>query len=70
MHNLTISNTHKQRTNKLCLVVVSSECVALNDNEKGILAPSGKMSLGGGGGEGQVPLFPLKIDSCFLVPQK
>ena len=69
VHNLTISNTHKQRTNKLCLVVVPSECVALNDNEKGILARSEKMRASRGWGV-QVPLFPLKINSCFLVRQK
>ena len=30
--NLKILNTHKQRTNKLCLVAVANEFVALNDN--------------------------------------
>ena len=33
--NLTILDTHKQRTNKLCLVAVTNEFVALNDNRKG-----------------------------------
>ena len=33
--NLTILNTHKQRTEKLCLVAVANEFVALNDNWKG-----------------------------------
>ena len=33
--NLTILNTHKQRTDKLCLVGVTNEFVALNDNWKG-----------------------------------
>ena len=33
--NLTILNTHKQRTDKLCLVAVANEFVALNDNRKG-----------------------------------
>ena len=33
--NLTILDTHKQRTNKLCLVAVANEFVALNDNRKG-----------------------------------
>ena len=33
--NLTILNTHKQRTDKLCLLVVTNEFVALNDNQKG-----------------------------------
>ena len=33
--NLTILNTHKQRTDKLCLVAVTNEFVALNDNRKG-----------------------------------
>ena len=33
--NLTILNTHKQRTDKLCLVGVANEFVALNDNWKG-----------------------------------
>ena len=28
-------NTHKQRTDKLCLVAVANEFVALNDNRKG-----------------------------------
>ena len=32
--NLTILNTHKQRTDKLFLVAVASEFVALNDNRK------------------------------------
>ena len=32
--NLTILNTHKQRTDKLCLVAVANEFVALNDNRK------------------------------------
>ena len=32
--NLTILNTHKQRTDKLCLVSVANEFVALNDNRK------------------------------------
>ena len=33
--NLTILNTRKQRTDKLCLVAVANEFVALNDNWKG-----------------------------------
>ena len=33
--NLTILNTHKQRTDKLCLVAVANEFVVLNDNWKG-----------------------------------
>ena len=33
--NLTISNTHKQRIDKLCLRAVASEFVALNDNRRG-----------------------------------
>ena len=34
--NLSIlMNTHKQRTDKLCLVAVANEFVALNDNRKG-----------------------------------
>ncbi|CAH3182157.1 unnamed protein product, partial [Porites lobata] len=33
--NPTILNTHKQRTDKLCLVAVVNEFVALNDNRKG-----------------------------------
>ena len=33
--NLTILNTRKQRTDKLCLVAVANEFVALNDNRKG-----------------------------------
>ena len=34
--NLTILNTHKQRTDiKLCLVAVANQCVATNDNRKG-----------------------------------
>ena len=33
--NLTMLNTHKQRTDKLCLVAVANEFVALNDNRKG-----------------------------------
>ena len=33
--NLTILNTHKQRTDKLCLVGVTNEFLALNDNWKG-----------------------------------
>ena len=32
--NLAILNTHKQRTDKLCLVSVANEFVALNDNRK------------------------------------
>ena len=59
MHNLTILNTHKQRTNKLYLVVVPSECVALNDNEKGILARSEKMRASRGVA-GAGPLVPFK----------
>ena len=30
--NLTILDTHKQRTDKICLVAVANEFVALNDN--------------------------------------
>lgn len=30
--NLTILDTHKQRTDKLCLIAVANEFVALNDN--------------------------------------
>ena len=37
--NLTILNTHKQRTDKLCLVAVANEFVALNDNWKGDTQP-------------------------------
>ena len=33
--NLTVLNTHKQRTDKLCLVAVANEFVALNDNRRG-----------------------------------
>ena len=33
--NLTILNTHKQRTDKLCLVAIANEFVALHDNRKG-----------------------------------
>ena len=33
--NLTILDTHKQRTDKLCLVAVAKEFVALNDKRKG-----------------------------------
>ena len=33
--NLTILNTYKQRTDKLCLVAVAIGFVALNDNRKG-----------------------------------
>ena len=33
--NLTILNPRKQRTDKLCLVAVANEFVALNDNWKG-----------------------------------
>ena len=32
--SLTILDAHKQRTNKLCLVAVGNEFVALNDNRK------------------------------------
>ena len=32
--NLAILNAHKQRTDKLCLVTVAVEFVALNDNRK------------------------------------
>ena len=32
--NLTILNTHKQRTDKLCLVDVANEFAALNENRK------------------------------------
>ena len=32
--NLTILNTHKQKTDKLCLVTIADEFVALNDNRK------------------------------------
>ena len=32
--NLTILNTHKQRTDKLCLIDVANEFVALNENRK------------------------------------
>ena len=38
--NLTILNTHKQRTDKLRLVDVANVFVALNDNRKGNFAPS------------------------------
>ena len=38
--NLTILNTHKQRTDKLCLVAVAKVFVALNDNRKANFAPS------------------------------
>ena len=34
----TILNIHKQRTDKLCLVAVANEFVALNDNRKGNFA--------------------------------
>ena len=37
--NLTILNTHKQRTCS-CLVAVASEFVALNDNRKANFGPS------------------------------
>ena len=33
--NLTILNTHKKRTGKLCLVAVTNEFVALNNNRRG-----------------------------------
>ena len=33
--NLTILNTHKQRTDKLCLIAVANELVALHNNWKG-----------------------------------
>ena len=32
--NLTILNTHKQRTDKLCLIDVANEFLALNKNRK------------------------------------
>ena len=32
--NLAILNTHKQRTDKRCLIVVANESAALNDNRK------------------------------------
>ena len=32
--NLTILNTHKQRTDKLCLIDVANEFAALNENQK------------------------------------
>ena len=32
--NLTILNTHKQRTDKLCLIDVANEFAALNENRK------------------------------------
>ena len=32
--NLTILNTHKQRTHKLCLIDVANEFAALNENRK------------------------------------
>ena len=32
--NLTIRNTHKQRTDKLCLIDVANEVAALNENRK------------------------------------
>ena len=32
--NLTILNTHKQRTNKHCLIDVANEFAALNENRK------------------------------------
>ena len=32
--NLTILNTHKQRTDKLCLIDVANEFEALNENRK------------------------------------
>ena len=42
--NLTILNTHKQRTDKLCLVAGANEFVALKDNQKGTLAPSDNLT--------------------------
>ena len=38
--NLTILNTHKQRTDKVCLIEVPNEFAALNEIEKATLAPS------------------------------
>ena len=38
--NLKILNTHKQRTDKLCLIDVANEFAALNENQKATLAPS------------------------------
>ena len=32
--NLTVLNTHKQRTDKLCLIDVANEFAALNENQK------------------------------------
>ena len=32
--NLTILNTHKQRTDKLCHIDVANEFTALNENQK------------------------------------
>ena len=45
--NLTniILNTHKQRTDKLCLVAVANEFVALNDNRKGNFGTFGEYNL-------------------------
>ena len=34
LSNLTILNTHKQRTDKLCLIDVANEFAALNENRK------------------------------------
>ena len=33
-YNLTILNTHKQITEKLCVIVVANEFAALNENRK------------------------------------
>ena len=44
--NLSIlMNTHKQRTDKLCLVAVANEFVALNDNRKGNFGTFGESDL-------------------------
>ena len=32
--NLTILNTHKQRTDNLCLIDIANEFTALNDNRR------------------------------------
>ena len=45
--NRTILNAHKQRTDKLCLVAVANEFVALNDNTigKATSAPSDNLNV-------------------------
>ena len=65
--NLTILNTHKQRTDKLCLIDVANEFAALNENRKSNFGTFKESDLKMSGWHSSVSSVGFSLEVCLFI---